>query len=51
MNFERPKVAGQILGTKKYIGYLIVDVESAASAEVKKLISDLPSSIRTRVLY
>jgi D-3-phosphoglycerate dehydrogenase len=44
-------VSGQILGTKKFIGYLIVDVESAASEEIKRRILELPSSIRTRVLY
>jgi len=44
-------VSGQILGTKKFVGYLIVDVESAASEEIKRRILELPSSIRTRVLY
>lgn len=44
-------VSGQILGTKKFIGYLIVDVESAASDEIKRRILELPSSIRTRILY
>lgn len=44
-------VSGQILGTKKFVGYLIADVESAASGHIKKLISALPSSIRTRILY
>jgi len=44
-------VSGEILGTRKYIGYLIVDVENAASGQVKKAISALSSSIRTRILY
>jgi len=44
-------VSGQILGTRKAVGYLIVDVESAASTEVKSRIAALPSSIRTRILY
>jgi len=44
-------VSGEILGTRKYVGYMIADVESAASAHIKKLISALPSSIRTRILY
>jgi len=44
-------VSGEILGTKKYVGYLIVDVESAASSTIKKRISALPSSIRARILY
>eukprot|EP00026_Physarum_polycephalum_P009835 Phypoly_transcript_09972.p1 GENE.Phypoly_transcript_09972~~Phypoly_transcript_09972.p1 ORF type:complete len:445 (+),score=84.37 Phypoly_transcript_09972:56-1336(+) len=45
------QVSGQILGTKKYVGYMIADVESAASDNIKKAISALPSSIRTRILY
>lgn len=44
-------VKAQVLGTKGEIGYLIVDVESAASEEVKTAIKKLPSSIKTRVLY
>jgi len=44
-------VSGEILGTKKYVGYLIVDVDRAASDHIKQLISELPSSIRTRILY
>lgn len=44
-------VASEILGTKKYVGYLISDVESDASEKIKRLVSALPSSIRTRVLY
>jgi len=44
-------VSGEILGTKKYVGYLIVDVDSAASDHIRELISELPSSIRTRILY
>jgi len=44
-------VSGEILGTKKYVGYLIVDVESAASEQIRRLVSELTSSIRTRILY
>eukprot|EP01112_Ceratiomyxa_fruticulosa_P020212 TRINITY_DN6828_c0_g1_i2.p1 TRINITY_DN6828_c0_g1~~TRINITY_DN6828_c0_g1_i2.p1 ORF type:complete len:410 (-),score=72.96 TRINITY_DN6828_c0_g1_i2:143-1372(-) len=44
-------VSGEILGTKKYVGYLIADVESAASTTIKERIAALPSSIRTRILY
>lgn len=44
-------VSGEVLGTKKYVGYMIADVESAASADIKQRISALPSSIRTRILY
>jgi len=44
-------VQGQILRTAGQIGYIIVDVEQEASESVKKAISDLSSSIKTRVLY
>jgi D-3-phosphoglycerate dehydrogenase len=44
-------VSGQILGTTEHIGYLIVDVDQETSADTKKAISNLPSSLRTRILY
>eukprot|EP01113_Clastostelium_recurvatum_P021282 TRINITY_DN2519_c0_g1_i2.p1 TRINITY_DN2519_c0_g1~~TRINITY_DN2519_c0_g1_i2.p1 ORF type:complete len:410 (-),score=91.74 TRINITY_DN2519_c0_g1_i2:96-1325(-) len=44
-------VTSEILGTKKHIGYLIADVDSTASGEIKERIAALPSSIRTRILY
>eukprot|EP01132_Coremiostelium_polycephalum_P007867 gene7867-9684_t len=44
-------VSHQILATKKNIGYIVADVDSAASKEIKKKISNLPYSIKTRVLY
>ncbi|EGC30990.1 3-phosphoglycerate dehydrogenase [Dictyostelium purpureum] len=44
-------VSGQVLSTRKQIGYIIADVDSKASKEIKKKISDLPNSIRTRILY
>lgn len=44
-------VSGQILGTTEYVGYLIVDVDQETSADTKKAISNLSSSLRTRILY
>ncbi|GAM19831.1 hypothetical protein SAMD00019534_030060 [Acytostelium subglobosum LB1] len=44
-------VSSQILSTTKQIGYIIADVDKAASKEIKKKISELPHSIKTRVLY
>jgi len=44
-------VSSQALNTRKHIGYFVADVESEASKEIKKKISSLPHSIRTRVLY
>jgi len=44
-------VSGQILGTTQHVGYLIVDVDQETSTETKKAISNLDSSLRTRILY
>ncbi|KAM9968493.1 hypothetical protein ACTFIW_002934 [Dictyostelium discoideum] len=44
-------VSAQVLSTRKQIGYIIADVDSEASKEIKKKISSLPNSIKTRVLY
>jgi len=44
-------VSGQILGTTEHVGYLIVDVDQETSADTKRAISALPSSLRTRILY
>jgi len=44
-------VSGQILGTTEHVGYLIVDVDHETSADTKRAISSLPSSLRTRILY
>ncbi|KAL6051156.1 hypothetical protein QOT17_019356 [Balamuthia mandrillaris] len=44
-------VTRQILGTDGAVGYLIVEVDREASKVIKKAISDLPQSIRTRVLF
>jgi len=44
-------VLAQQLRTLSEIGYLIVDVDKEASAEVRQAIAGLSSSIKTRVLY
>lgn len=44
-------VRGQSLMTRNEQGYMIVDVDSLVSDQVKQLISELPSSIKTRLLY
>ncbi|KAA8492853.1 D-3-phosphoglycerate dehydrogenase [Porphyridium purpureum] len=44
-------VNAQMLGTTSEVGYLIIDVDKATSAETKKAIAALPASIRTRLLY
>lgn len=44
-------VERQVLLTKGSIGYLIADVEQEASDLIKQQISELPTSIKTRILY
>lgn len=44
-------IDSQYLSTDPNIGYLIMDLEGDVSPEVSRRISDLPTSIRTRVLY
>jgi len=44
-------VRGQMLMTQANEGYLIVDVETHVSDEVKEQIASLPASIKTRILY
>jgi D-3-phosphoglycerate dehydrogenase len=44
-------VVSQILMTKGKVGYMIIDVDKGMSHEVKAKISQLKSSIRTRILY
>jgi len=44
-------IDAQSLNTYKDIGYLIMDVNSALSEEVKKKISILPRAIKTRILF
>lgn len=40
-----------MLMTSGKIGYLIVDVDSEVSDEIKSQMAQLPSSIKTRILY
>lgn len=44
-------IDAQYLSTHQDVGYLIVDINREASDEVKKIISELPQTIRTRILY
>lgn len=44
-------VSAQTLRTKGEIGYLIVEVDSDASHEVKNLIAALSTNIKSRILY
>lgn len=44
-------IVSQSLDTSGPIGYLVVDVDKEASHEVKKKIAELPTSIKTRILY
>jgi len=44
-------VGGQVLVTQGKVGYLIVELDSAMSDEVKTQIAQLKASIKTRLLY
>lgn len=47
----KANVAAQVLATDPEIGYLIMDLDRDVSEEVKAKVRDLPTSIRTRILY
>ncbi len=44
-------IHAQILGTDPSIGYLVMDLDQAVSHEVKKAVTALETSIKTRMLY
>lgn len=44
-------VTAQLLGTSNAIGYIIIDLNKETSHETKLAISDLSTSITTRILY
>lgn len=44
-------IRAQLLSTDADIGYLIMDLDQEVSQAVKKAISDLPTSIKTRILF
>ncbi|MCA1825486.1 MAG: phosphoglycerate dehydrogenase [Myxococcales bacterium] len=44
-------IHSQVLSTDATVGYLIMDLDQDVSNEVKKAIGDLPTSIKTRILY
>ena len=44
-------IRAQLLSTDTEIGYLIMDLDSDVSQDVRKAIADLPTNIRTRILF
>ena len=44
-------IRSQVLSTDPDIGYLMMDLDQDVSADVKKQIAVLPTSIKTRILY
>lgn len=44
-------IRAQVLSTDPDIGYLMMDLDQDVSADVKKQIAALPTSIKTRILY
>ncbi|CAN8064166.1 unnamed protein product [Agarophyton chilense] len=47
----RCNVTAQMLGTSSKIGYIIIDLNKETSGETKDAISDLETSISTRILF
>jgi D-3-phosphoglycerate dehydrogenase len=44
-------IAAQVLATDADIGYLVMDLDQDVSHDVKKAMAELPTSIKTRILY
>jgi D-3-phosphoglycerate dehydrogenase len=44
-------IRSQYLSTTEEVGYLIIDIEQAVSAEIRSKMEALPTSIRTRILF
>ncbi len=47
----KANVAAQVLATDSELGYLVMDLDQAVSAEVKAKLIELETSIRTRILF
>ena len=43
-------IEGQLLGTRGELGYVITDIGAPASAEVTRILTDMPETIRLRQL-
>jgi D-3-phosphoglycerate dehydrogenase len=44
-------IRAQVLATDANIGYLVMDLDHDVSGDVKKAVGDLPTSIKTRILF
>jgi D-3-phosphoglycerate dehydrogenase len=44
-------IRAQLLATDSEIGYLIIDLDRDVSNDVKKAVAELPTSIKTRILF
>ena len=44
-------IRAQLLATDPDIGYLIIDLDQDVSGDVKKAVAELPTSIKTRILF
>jgi D-3-phosphoglycerate dehydrogenase len=44
-------IRAQLLATDQEIGYLIIDLDRDVSNDVKKAVAELPTSIKTRILF
>ena len=44
-------IRAQLLATDPDIGYLIMDLDQDVSQDVSKAVAELPTSIKTRILF
>ena len=44
-------IVAQVLATDQDVGYLVMDVDQDVSSDVNKGVANLPTSIKTRILY
>ena len=48
---KNANVLAQVLATDPEIGYLVMDLDKEVAGDVKKAIGELPTCIKTRILY
>ena len=44
-------IRAQVLSTDADVGYLIMDLDNDVSQDVKNAVAELPTSIKTRILF
>jgi len=47
----KANIQSQVLATDPETGYLVMDLDQDVSDEVRRAIGELPTNVRTRILY